>query len=127
MPRQFLHSLAILLGVSAAAAAQLVSRPVMPCPLPCEPDRECSISVRCDDRLTARIERSSSIVRAVLDGRVVRYEVTETFVNRGNRVGEADYMLPLPNGAAFEDLALSINGEMVKGETMSAASARAIY
>ena len=59
--------------------------------------------------------------------RVLRYEVRETFVNRGSRVGEADYMFPLPKGAAFQDLKLSIDGQMVAGETMSADRARRIY
>ncbi len=59
--------------------------------------------------------------------RVLRYEVSETFVNRGSRVAEADYVFPLPPGAAFEDLKLSINGELVSGETMSADKARGIY
>jgi Ca-activated chloride channel family protein len=59
--------------------------------------------------------------------RVLRYEVTETFVNRGAGLGEADYIFPLPKGAAFEDLKLSINGELVSGETMSADRARGIY
>ncbi|HZK78871.1 MAG TPA: VIT domain-containing protein [Gemmatimonadaceae bacterium] len=71
--------------------------------------------------------RQSSDVRADLTDRVLRYEVTETFVNRGSRVGEADYIFPLPKGAAFQDLKLSINGEMVAGETMSADRARGIY
>ena len=75
----------------------------------------------------AQVQRSGSTVRIDLDGRVARYEVSETFVNRGRSVGEADYLLPLPSGAAFEDLALSINGEMVTGETMSAARALSVY
>jgi Ca-activated chloride channel family protein len=36
-------------------------------------------------------------------------------------------MFPLPKGAAFQDLKLSINGEMVSGETMNANQARQIY
>jgi Ca-activated chloride channel family protein len=36
-------------------------------------------------------------------------------------------MFPLPKGAAFQDLKLSINGEMVSGETMNANQARRIY
>jgi len=71
--------------------------------------------------------RRTSDVRVELADRVLRYEITETFVNRGSRVGEADYMFPLPKGAAFQDLKLSINGEMVAGETMSADRARNIY
>ena len=71
--------------------------------------------------------RQSSDVRVDLIDRVLRYEITETFVNRGGRVGEADFMFPLPKGAGFQDLKLSINGEMVSGETMSADRARQIY
>ena len=73
------------------------------------------------------VVRQSSDVRVDLADRVLRYEITETFVNRGSRVGEADYMFPLPKGAAFQDLKLSINGELVSGETMSADRARQIY
>src|SRR5687767_13968288 len=75
----------------------------------------------------AEVSRLSSEVDASLDGRVLTYEVTETFVNRGSGIGEADYLFPLPKGAAFQDLKLSINGELVSGETMSAAEARQIY
>ena len=73
------------------------------------------------------VVRQSSDVRVDLVDRVLRYEVTETFVNHGSRVGEADFMFPLPKGAAFQDLKLSINGEMIAGETMSADRARQIY
>ena len=83
-------------------------------------------SVSCDqspaDPAAIRTDgfRQSSDVRADLTDRVLRYEVTETFINRGSGLGEADYMFPLPKGAAFQDLKLSINGEMVAGETMNA-------
>lgn len=48
-------------------------------------------------------------------------------MNRGAGLGEADYIFPLPKGAAFQDLRLSINGELVAGETMTAEQARGIY
>ena len=73
------------------------------------------------------LSRTQSTVKVALGDRVLRWEVTETFVNRGPRVAEADYIFPLPSGAAFEDLKLSINGELVAGETMSAEKARGIY
>jgi Ca-activated chloride channel family protein len=75
----------------------------------------------------ARIERRSSATRVTLADRVLRYEVTEVFRNEGNSVGEADFIFPLPAGAAFEDLKLSINGEMVSGETLGADQARGVY
>ena len=93
--------------------------------LPPRPPAPCGSFVPCDR--VARVVRTSSRAVLTIDGRVVRYEITERFVNRGTVVGETDYLLPLPARAAFEDLALSIDGEMVTGETMQADRARAIY
>ncbi len=99
--------------------------------------RPCGIGIRAvDDRMPnvvpvrdcrASIARTRSDVRVELADRVLRYEVEERFVNRGATVGEADYLFPLPNNAAFQDLKLSINGELVSGETMPADTARRIY
>jgi Ca-activated chloride channel family protein len=95
---------------------------------PCEP-RPCEIRpcqpVRCGVR--DQVERTGREVKVVLEGRVLRYEVTERWTNHGASIGEADYVLPLPRGAAFEDLALEIDGEMVTGEALGAGDARRIY
>jgi Ca-activated chloride channel family protein len=82
-----------------------------------EPVRDCG----------PHIERTRSDVHVSLDGNVLHYEVDERFVNRGAGLGEADYVFPLPDGAAFQDLQLSVNGELVTGETMDAGRAREIY
>ena len=105
----------------AIAQGWIIPRPCPP--RPCPADARC---VRCDPRGPS-VVRQSSAVHAELANGVLRYEVTETFVNRGSGIGEADYLFPLPKGAAFQDLKLSINGELVSGETMSAAEARQIY
>lgn len=97
--------------------------------------RPCGVAIRpIDDRLPkvvrdcrSSIARTRSDVRVELTDRVLRYEVEERFVNRGGTVGEADYLFPLPSNAAFQDLKLSINGELVAGETMGADTARRIY
>lgn len=73
------------------------------------------------------IVRTRSDVRVELADHVLRYEVEERFVNRGGTLGEADYLFPLPTNAAFQNLALSIDGELVAGETMNAGEARNIY
>lgn len=87
-----------------------------PMPMPCpRPIRE------------SAIERVRSDVHVTLADRVLRHEVTEVFVNRGGGVGEADYIFPLPANAAFQDLRLSINGELVAGETLGADEARRVY
>ena len=82
---------------------------------------------RCVGSALTRVVRTSSTVRATLADQVLHYEVDETFANRGGGLGEADYYFPLPANAAFEDLRLSINGEMVAGEVMNANQARGIY
>lgn len=112
-------------AVGAAGQGWVVPRP---CAMPVEDRAQITVPVRpCD----ARVVRVRSDVRAELVGngssRVVRYEIDERFVNRGGRIGEADYLFPLPKGAAFQDLKLSIDGELVGGETMSAGEARRIY
>ncbi len=76
---------------------------------------------------SANIVRTRSDVRVQLADHVLRYEVEERFVNRGATLGEADYLFPLPANAAFQNLALSIDGELVAGETMNAGEARNIY
>jgi Ca-activated chloride channel homolog len=114
-----MRALALLALAATTVAAQVV-------PPRCPRGMDCVIP-RPVPMVGQRIARTASDVRVTLDGRVLRYEITETFVNRGGTVGEADYLLPLPRGAAFEDLALEINGELVTGETMDAARARGIY
>jgi len=73
------------------------------------------------------VVRTASDVRVELRDRVLRYEVEERFVNRGGGLGEVDYVFPMPKGAAFRDLKLSIDGQMVAGETLNATEARQIY
>src|SRR3954469_21226896 len=120
---------ALLVGVPAVLSAQILDAPPRPRPCltppPCRPGQPCVM--RSCGITSPDIFRQSSDVRVDLADRVLHYEITETFVNRGGRVGEADFMFPLPKGAAFQDLKLSINGEMVAGETMSADRARQIY
>src|SRR6202165_1903930 len=116
------------LGIPKLVSAQIVEgpRPGWPCPVPlCRPGVPC-VRPMCEFQ-PPFVVRQSSDVRVELVDRVLRYEITETFINRGSRVGEADFMFPLPKAAAFQDLKLSINGEMVSGETMNANQARQIY
>ncbi len=110
-------SLAPLAARHADAQGIVIDRPPS-----CGPTQNCGFVPG-----VPQVERASSTVRIDLVNGVARYEVTETFINRGGRVGEADYLYPMPKGAAFQDLKLSINGELVSGETMNAQQARQIY
>ena len=114
-----LTALALIL-LPATAAAQGIIMPRCPRPLPERPVIDCFPGGQ-------QVVRTRSDVRVELRDRVLRYEVEERFVNRGGTIGEADYVFPLPKGAAFRDLKLSIDGEMVAGETMNATDARRIY
>lgn len=99
-------------GLLVPRCAEIRCRPGAPC-RPCAPQ--------------GGVARVRSDVRVELAAGVLRYEVSETFVNNGGALGEADYIFPLPRNAAFRDLRLMINGELVSGETMPADRARAIY
>lgn len=121
-------SVAVWSALPAAVGAQgrLITRPCTPPPPPrCPSDPRCvaPLPARCSPTLV----RLTSDANIALADRVLRYEVTEVFKNTGRTVAEADYIFPLPPGAAFEDLKLSINGELVSGEILPADKARGIY
>src|SRR4051812_8512893 len=113
--------LAILLPAVAGAQGIIVPR--------CQPGRIGEPTVDCPRpiQIGQQVVRTRSDVRVELRDRVLRYEVEERFLNRGGSIGEADYVFPLPKGAAFRDLKLSIDGQLVAGETMGASEARRIY
>ena len=107
-------TIAALLPFAASAQGRIIPRPCLPnqlCPRP----------------IQWGVVRTASHVQVRMDDRVLHYEVEEQFTNRGGGIAEADYIFPLPDGAAFQDLKLSIDGELVAGETMSADKARGIY
>ena len=108
-----LVSLLLLIPALASAQGTIIPRPC--------------VENRCPAPVPGAIQRTSSQVRVELADRVLRYQITETFRNRGGMIGEADYLFPMPAGAAFEALELEIDGELVSGETMPAERARQIY
>jgi Ca-activated chloride channel homolog len=123
-------ALALLLSPAPVVAqGWIIPRPCLPTPRP--EGRRCQ-PAPCPNGDCRRvgmpdIERSASNVEVELRDGVLHYEVEETFVNRGGGIGEADYLFPLPKNAAFGDLKLEIDGELVAGETMGADEARRIY
>jgi Ca-activated chloride channel family protein len=106
--------------VPAVVSAQGIIVPRCPVERPDGPNSRCFPT-------QPAVSRTVSDVRVELRDRVLRYEVEERFVNRGGGLGEVDYVFPLPKGAAFRDLKLSIDGQMVAGETLNATEARRIY
>ncbi len=74
-----------------------------------------------------RLIRVESQVRAVVDGRVARFEVLERFRNTGSGIAEGNYLYPLPGEAVFSDFSLFQGEQEIKGEMMNAEQARTIY
>jgi Ca-activated chloride channel family protein len=60
-------------------------------------------------------------------GRIALVEVEEWFENRGGGLGEGDYLYPLPGEAVFSNFSLFQGDQELRGETMDADRARAIY
>lgn len=68
-----------------------------------------------------------SAVSVEVAGRIARIEVEEWFRNDGPRLGEGDYLYPLPGEAVFGNFSLFQGDRELTGETMDAAQARRIY
>src|ERR1041385_7507130 len=75
----------------------------------------------------AGIVRTHSDVSVHVTGRIARVEVEEWFQNRGGGMAEGDYIYPLPGEAVFNNFSLFQGDQELRGETMDADKARAIY
>src|SRR5437899_3847281 len=73
------------------------------------------------------IERVRSEVQIGVTGRVARVTVEEWFRNGGATVGEGTYIYPLAGEAVFSSFSLWQGEQELRGETMDASQARAIY
>jgi Ca-activated chloride channel family protein len=73
------------------------------------------------------VEKVRTSVVARVTGRVAQVEVEEWFKNAGGALGEGDYLYPLPGEAVFSSYSLFQGDEELRGETMDANQARAIY
>ncbi len=73
------------------------------------------------------VEKLRSAVSVTVLGRVAQVSVEEWFQNRGAGLGEGDYHYPLPGEATFGSFSLWQGDAELRGETMDANQARAIY
>lgn len=73
------------------------------------------------------VEKLRSAVSVTVLGRVAQVTVEEWFQNRGGGLGEGDYHYPLPGEATFGSFSLWQGDAELRGETMDASQARAIY
>ncbi len=73
------------------------------------------------------VVRLRTDVTAHVVGRVARVQVEEWFRNDGPGLAEGEYQYALPGEASFADLSLWQGDRELKGETLDAERARAIY
>ncbi len=73
------------------------------------------------------IEKVRSAVQVSVTSRIARVTVEEWFRNAGPLMDEGSYLYPLPGEATFSEFSLWQGERKLKGETMDANQARAIY
>lgn len=73
------------------------------------------------------VEKLRTNVSVQIRGRIAAVEVEEWFRNHGGGLGEGDYLYPLPGEAVFSNYSLYQGDRELRGETMDADQARAIY
>jgi Ca-activated chloride channel family protein len=69
----------------------------------------------------------SRFVDMQVRNQVASVSVTETLLNTCGRVFEAEYYIPIPDGASVDQLTLTVNGHELTGEILSADRARRRY
>ncbi len=77
--------------------------------------------------LGSGVTKVRTAVRVTVTGRIAQVEVEEWFRNDGRMLGEGDYVYPLPGEAVFSNFSLFQGDQELRGETMNADDARAIY
>jgi len=111
-PRALLASLALALTLLLSSAMARADGIMIPPP---------DIPLR--DAFAIRYHR----VTVDISGGVVRTEVDQEFENLTGRRLEADYVFPIPEGAALENFAIWVGGQKVTGSVLPAGEARGIY
>ncbi len=77
--------------------------------------------------LGSGVSKVRTAVHVTVTGRIAQVEVKEWFRNDGGILGEGDYVYPLPGEAVFSNFSLFQGDQELRGETMNADDARAIY
>ena len=66
-------------------------------------------------------------VKAVIEDGAATTTIEQVFANRGERPGEAIWLLPVPVGAMADSLKMIVGGKEMAAEVLDARTARAVY
>jgi Ca-activated chloride channel family protein len=79
------------------------------------------------DRSLPPLALQSQSVKVAIDGQIAQTTVQQSYLNSTSRELEAEYVFPLPRGAAVSDFSMWIGDKKLKGETLPAAKAKKTY
>lgn len=80
-----------------------------------------------DGGFGGRLEIKEQDVRVTINNGIAVTEVNQVFLNTENRIVEALYTFPVPNGASVSNFSMVINGKEMIGEVVEKKRAREIY
>ena len=80
-----------------------------------------------DGGLGGQLEIKQHDVRVTVNNGIAVTQVEQVFLNKENRVVEALYTFPVPNGASVSNFSMWINGREMVGEVVEKKRAREIY
>ncbi len=86
-----------------------------------------SLETRSDDGAVTKLRVAKMDVTAKSLGDYAETEVSEVFVNDGDRRTEGTFRYPLPEGAFLVGLAMEIDGRLMEGELVERAKAEKVY
>ena len=80
-----------------------------------------------DNGLGGQLEIKQHDVRVTINNGIAVTQVEQVFLNKEDRVVEALYTFPVPNGASVSNFSMWINGREMVGEVVEKKRAREIY
>lgn len=115
-----LSSLALAQGVLVNENAEALWMPRVPRPVPIRP-----IPVRPVPELSYSIK--SLEIAAEIKSQIAQVNVSQTFVNTGNRQMEVSFVFPLPYDGAIDSMVLLVDGKEYAAKLLDAKEARKTY
>ena len=80
-----------------------------------------------DGGFGGRLEIKEQDVRVTINNGIAVTEISQIFLNKENRIVEALYTFPVPDGASVSNFSMIINGKEMIGEVVEKQRARQIY
>ena len=80
-----------------------------------------------DGGFGGQLEISEQVVQVTINNGIAVTQIDQVFLNKEDRIVEALYTFPVPNGASVSDFSMIIQGREMIGEVVEKQRARQIY